>query len=338
MWKSASINCCVFKGRAMFSKLKKLFKSGQLPPQEATRATVKAERDLPKNPSGPSPENSGILPEKTTVSQPAPLLEIKVNRKGIRVFEPGQDVESLLQGDDIPSEEPRTLRPEKQIKPRPKVKKRETRFTKHGFPILDRMDDFSCFMENNKEEVREDEGMKGTELQRKAPLQAEARNRDKHGIPILSAEDSQAMDRMFMENGGDDFSRLLNESLGQKSREVMLDEKGTRNVRRKPLTFKQKISRYPLPQSQLDLHGYTSIKAELRAETYLKNAFNSHIHTLIIIVGKGLHSEEGAVLPDVVENLLIRLRKAHIVFYYEWERQKKSQSGSVIVYLNNLEF
>ena len=55
--------------------------------------------------------------------------------------------------------------------------------------------------------------------------------------------------------------------------------------------------------------------------------------TLRIIVGKGLHSEDGPVLPHVIEDLLKELKKDNIVLSYQWEGGKKSKSGAAIVHL-----
>ncbi len=52
-----------------------------------------------------------------------------------------------------------------------------------------------------------------------------------------------------------------------------------------------------------------------------------------IIVGKGLHSDPGPVLPDTIEDLLLDLKARDIVLGFSWERKKKSRSGAVIVYL-----
>jgi hypothetical protein len=56
--------------------------------------------------------------------------------------------------------------------------------------------------------------------------------------------------------------------------------------------------------------------------------------TLRIIVGKGLHSENGPVLPDVVEDTLSALQREGVVLAFRWEGRSKRRSGSVIVYLD----
>ncbi len=41
----------------------------------------------------------------------------------------------------------------------------------------------------------------------------------------------------------------------------------------------------------IDLHGYTLDEANKTVESFINNAFSENIHKLIIVTGKGLHSE-----------------------------------------------
>jgi DNA-nicking Smr family endonuclease len=81
------------------------------------------------------------------------------------------------------------------------------------------------------------------------------------------------------------------------------------------------------------LHGYTSYQAEEKVDSYIRDAYQREIFTLRLIVGKGLHSENGPVLPDVVEDKLIELKQQRIVLAYQWEKKSKAKSGAVIVHL-----
>ena len=99
------------------------------------------------------------------------------------------------------------------------------------------------------------------------------------------------------------------------------------------LTLKERLKRYPKPQGQLDLHGATALQAEQRTDSYIRTAHTAGTLTLRIIVGKGLHSEAGAVLPDVVEDRLVRLKRDGLVLSYRWDKGVKRKSGAVIVYL-----
>lgn len=290
------------------------------------------------------------LIEKTVEKSPSPkpLQELKRNRKGIRVIDKHLDmndlfsVEDNINHDTAPVIPPASIPVEKTEQKNVKSRscKSVARTTRNGFPILDDLDDFSLFMKMKADCIKrtDDEYLPSDNLTALIKKGKRQELKNKHGIPMLPDRESVSSEENGNEIEKNEFMRLLNDSLGGKTRDVLMNEKGVRAVRKKPLSLKEKMKRYPLPQSQLDLHGYTAIKAELRAETFLKNAYGNQIHTVIIIVGKGLHSDEGAVLPGVIEGLIIRLRKDGIVLFYEWENEKKVRSGSVSVYLNNMVF
>jgi DNA-nicking Smr family endonuclease len=100
------------------------------------------------------------------------------------------------------------------------------------------------------------------------------------------------------------------------------------------LTLKERLRRYPAPQAQLDLHGATALEARQRTEVFMRSARTDGLFTVRVIVGKGLHSEGGAVLPDVIEELLLALKRTGTVLTYRWEKDIKRKSGAVIVYLS----
>ncbi len=60
-------------------------------------------------------------------------------------------------------------------------------------------------------------------------------------------------------------------------------------------------------------------------------------HTIRIIVGKGLHSELGAVLPDVVGDVVKEMKREGQVLFFEWDKKKKTNSGAVIVYIKQFD-
>lgn len=337
----------------MFSKLKKLFKSDQLPKHKPDSETPA--KDLDNRSAVPlkTEKNQALEPlikttvERLPVQRPLPVM--KRNRKGIRVIDKHQDIHDLFPDDAIVSDSaleanpvsgPAIITCQKTVTAKKSPFKSAARTTRNGFPILDDMDDFSLFMNKENGHV---ERIVAQDKPSGHPIvgdqqEKRTRLRNKHGIPMLPDSDSWIAKDNSYENEKNEFMRLLNDSLGGKTRDVLMNEKGVRTIRKKQLSLKEKVKRYPLPQSQLDLHGYTAIKAELRSESFLKHAYGNQLHTVIVIVGKGLHSDEGAVLPDVIEMLLIRLRKEGIVLFYEWENEKKSRSGAVTVYLNNMVF
>lgn len=101
----------------------------------------------------------------------------------------------------------------------------------------------------------------------------------------------------------------------------------------KPMPLKRRLKRYPGPEKNLDLHGFTAIGAEIKARAFITTAKKQGYFTLRIIVGKGRHSEDGPVLPNVIEDLLKTLKTENIVLNYQWEGPKKSKSGAIIVHL-----
>lgn len=314
----------------MFSKLKKLLKSG---------------KDLSHDIKGKALDNpepctgtripTGEAQTKQTPSKPLnKKSKPRYNKQGILVFEKDQDVGQLFPVEDGEVEDNQST-PIKEALPPKKEKKSKPRLNKHGFPVLDSCSDIGSLMmghHGRQEDTAVKNNKRVTTGKHKKKI-----IKDKHGIPILDHGDSVFASGDTLEQD-DMFPDLLLESLGNKSFDVLLQEKKDEIKKRKKISLKQKLKAYPLPQSQLDLHGYTALKAQLRTESYLKNAFLSQTHTVIIIVGKGLHSDEGAVLPDVVESRLIHLKKEKLVLAYEWDNKTKSRSGAVIVYLNNMSF
>ena len=90
------------------------------------------------------------------------------------------------------------------------------------------------------------------------------------------------------------------------------------------------LKHYPHPQQTFDLHGLTGAEAERAAERFLRTVANQRLRTVRLITGRGLHSKGGQpVLPEVIENLLTRLRQSRKVLEFKWE----SGRGAVLVYL-----
>ncbi|MBU0673905.1 MAG: Smr/MutS family protein [Proteobacteria bacterium] len=98
-------------------------------------------------------------------------------------------------------------------------------------------------------------------------------------------------------------------------------------------SLRERLKSYPPPRETLDLHGLTGPEAALKTESFLKNSRFQQLLTVRIITGKGLHSPGGAVLPDVVEERLKKLKDQGQILTFHWDHHQKKQSGSVIVYL-----
>lgn len=129
------------------------------------------------------------------------------------------------------------------------------------------------------------------------------------------------------------FSDMVDKSLSGKNFTTILKEKDSLYQHGKATPIHEKIKRYPPPEIELDLHGYTGLEAKRKTELFIENALDTGRLTVKIIVGKGIHSEGGAVLPDVVEAELIELQQQKKVLAFRWENHKKSKSGALIVYL-----
>lgn len=132
----------------------------------------------------------------------------------------------------------------------------------------------------------------------------------------------------------EDFAVLLDASLQGVGRETMLHQKSDAPPDRNPPLAKEALLRhYPGPQEVLDLHGCTAEEAARKTEVFVHNARYKGKRTLLIIVGKGLHSRGRAVLPDVVETRLAQLKKERRVLTFEWEKGARKKSGALVVYL-----
>ncbi|SMC35406.1 Smr domain-containing protein [Desulfocicer vacuolatum DSM 3385] len=188
-------------------------------------------------------------------------------------------------------------------------------------------------------EPRENKGEKGDQ-EGDLPKKSRPIPRDRHGLPFL--DKSSHLSDLFRvskteENEPDEnFSELLESSLKGKNQDLLLREKRDREPPR-PVPLKKRLKRYPPPQNQLDLHGFTAMEAQSRTESYLRHSWRNGFFTLRVVVGKGLHSESGAVLPHVVEDLLVRLKRDGVVLWFEWDQKVKAHSGAVIVYLNQFD-
>ena len=204
---------------------------------------------------------------------------------------------------------------------------------KNGLPKLASDNDFlDAFLMDGEEAVKE----KLEDL--KKPVEPRS-NLNKHGLPFLddyetwmnkntdsqtlsadkTAEQASAASESEMA-----FSTLLDASLKQ--------NRPPRHAP-KPMPLKRRLKRYPPPEADLDLHGFTAIGAQIKTRTFISSAHVQGFFTLRIIVGKGLHSEDGPVLPHVVEDLLKEMKKDNIVLSYKWEGGKRSKFGALLVYL-----
>lgn len=168
----------------------------------------------------------------------------------------------------------------------------------------------------------------------KKTKQSPAAKTDKKGFRVLT--DEHDLYQLFGEKKNskrEDFGRIFEESQQDKRQQFLLQEKKKISSETTPLTVRERIKTYPPPQVELDLHGNKAAEAVKRTEAFIENARQKKIRTVRIIVGKGLHSGGKAVLPDVIEEKIIRLKRKNWLLGFEWEKKDKRKSGALIVYL-----
>ena len=309
----------------MFEKLKSLFKKEGAPEKKEARPFEK-KPDMPKEKRVQEVCSSQ---EKDSAEKKAPALE--KGKHGLKRIEKEEDLEALFEAEGEHSQPPPPVPPKMAplAKANPSVKKKGKKRSKNGILILDGKGDILSQMA--EEALREEDRVAGRPSQKElAPLPALKKvQKDKNGLPILGEGEVPTS----KESG--DFAALLAAYLSEKSEAVLLNEKRDRMEPARKITLAERLKFYPPVQAELDLHGYTAAKADQTAELYIRRAFSSGTYTLRIIVGKGLHSEHGAVLPDVIADRLIALKQGGIVLDWKWEKGKKSKSGAMVVYLNN---
>lgn len=233
------------------------------------------------------------------------------NRNGIEVLDDYKDIYDIFMQNSSEaengSEEDRYLPEDKSIK--------RIKIDKNGVPFLDNAGLLSKIFSD------------GAESEKYVTFKKES------GQDIGIDEDDNIKD-ISNENREEDenFIELIEEALKGKNRDSMMREKSDRPLP-EPVPLKKRLKRYPPPEDEIDLHGYNAKEAESKTEAYLRNCWRDGLFTVQIIVGRGVHSPYGAVLPDVVEELMIRLKREGVLLWFEWDRRTKSQSGAIIAYL-----
>ncbi len=218
------------------------------------------------------------------------------------------------------------------------------RKNKNNIPVLESGDDLFVFFEESvsdkeyefvSDNGKTDDGNNAVNLkytQRFEPGQSRFSGRQTCGNAVRKEIPDDFDLSVKKDEDSEKFSDLLDLSLKGKSMQDLMREKKDK-PKPKPVPLKTRLKRYPRPQKILDLHGNTASIAELKTETYIRECRRDGIFTVQIVVGKGLHSQWGPVLPDVVEDLLIKLKKQDVILWFEWDRKKKSQSGAITVYI-----
>jgi len=127
------------------------------------------------------------------------------------------------------------------------------------------------------------------------------------------------------------FDRMLEDTLSGVDQAEIIRQKYPEHVQ---VPEKQRLSPRGTPGAELDLHGCHVREALVRVEAFLETAALQGLDAVRIIVGKGLHSQGSAVLPDAVEGKIVDLKRRGRVATFAWEKKHKRASGAVIVFLS----
>lgn len=202
---------------------------------------------------------------------------------------------------------------------------------KNKIPVLDTKEDLLNAFSNSDFRVKEGRKVRPEPKKIKIePVGIKQTDKNKNGIKVL--DDASSLDSLFLEDAAETSrkqQKLRTESAMLKAK------KGGEQP--KKISLQKRLERYPSPEQSLDLHGFTGIQAKLKSEHFIRNSHANGYFTLRIITGKGLHSENGAVLPDIVENLVFSLKSEGIILSFKWEKKRKEKSGSMIIYLNRFD-
>ncbi|MBF0413878.1 MAG: Smr/MutS family protein [Desulfamplus sp.] len=231
------------------------------------------------------------------------------DRNGIEVFENRKDIYDIFMEKASATE---ALLEERKENPEPKSVK--VKVDKHGMPFLNGTGSLSKIFSD------------GAESEKYLSIKhcnSQEIYTDLAQDTSLSGENAE-QDENFLE--------LIENALKGKDRDSMMRAKSDRPLP-EAVPLKKRLKRYPPPEDEIDLHGYNAKEAESKTEIYLRNCWRNGLFTVQIIVGRGIHSPYGAVLPDVVEDLMTRLKREGVLLWFEWDRRTKSQSGAVIAYL-----
>jgi DNA-nicking Smr family endonuclease len=194
------------------------------------------------------------------------------------------------------------------------------RKNKHNLPIFDNDQDYlKAFQANAKQKAKT--GPIAEQIAEQIKDQVSGTGQQKR------KQDKQALNEISEQE--EDFTKLLEESFQKNAAKPL--------KKPPPLPLKKRLKRYPPPEASLDLHGYTAIDAQIRAESFIYSCKMQGFFTVRIIVGKGRHSELGPVLPDVMEDVLNEMKRKNLVIGFGWDKKIKSKSGSIIVYLKQFE-
>ena len=191
---------------------------------------------------------------------------------------------------------------------------------KNKLPVLDSDEDLLAAFEKKNKIKSDPSAQTSADSLKNNPV-------NKHGINMLAG--SRDREKKKEDEIEENFADLLEEFYQQRRSGPV--------HKPSPMPVKKRLKRYPPVELELDLHGFNTIGAQIKARSFIHTCKHQGYFTVRIIVGKGVHSDLGPVLPDVIEDELKEMKKQDLVIGYAWDKKKKSKSGSVIVYLKQFE-
>jgi DNA-nicking Smr family endonuclease len=100
----------------------------------------------------------------------------------------------------------------------------------------------------------------------------------------------------------------------------------------KPKKNKKKAFKHK-PRATIDLHGKTSKEALMLFENFIKRSYFNKITFVLVIVGKGIHSEDGRpIIKETIEDWIKKNGKKYISSYNN-APQRLGGSGAIFIIL-----
>lgn len=109
--------------------------------------------------------------------------------------------------------------------------------------------------------------------------------------------------------------------------EVIINQESDRKLSQEK---RKSVKDYPKVQREIDLHGHTVPEALRAMEWFIEGAIRQRVRTVKIITGRGSHSKNlKAVLPQMTEDYLVKLRRQNVILDFK----KEKTGGAFVAYL-----
>ncbi len=98
------------------------------------------------------------------------------------------------------------------------------------------------------------------------------------------------------------FDKMMNSWLDSEEgwNDFKKDEQSDKSLKGELRSFLRKLA----PEDEIDLHGKTTVEAEILLSGFIKESKRNGLRKVLIIHGKGNHSQNGPVLSSLVKRYL----------------------------------